>query len=279
MAATNSKALTVNPGILEVAVWTSTLPVLNSTLSNAATVRSAMDALSFTRLASITDLKVSENWGDKIVEVITDDNGTIYKSAVPSISIKGNWYEVGEYAAVNKITGKDTLSIAASPVTVTAEAHGTGWTVGTPIKANYKNGANTIVSSIVVKQGVTTLALTTDYTTYVGDGVNGLLGYTYIVPVSAQTNAITFGYSYTPSASQYMGGTIQNTVIPQLVIRVTSTDPETSKVKIVYLINSGFDGELVNEFSDIARAGTIGASPFTFTGNRLGQILAFTDDL
>ena len=90
MSATNSHALSVNPWILEVAVWTSSIPTLASDASNSVAVKASLDALSFVRLASITDLKVSENYGNKPVEIITDDNGTIYKSAVPAITIKGN---------------------------------------------------------------------------------------------------------------------------------------------------------------------------------------------
>lgn len=93
-------------------------------------------------------------------------------------------------------------AVAASPVTVTAEAHGTGWTVGQPIKVTNKNGANTAVTSLVVKNNSTTLADGTDYDTYVGDGANGTAGFTYVVPLTAQTGAITFGYSYTPYASR-----------------------------------------------------------------------------
>lgn len=279
MSATNSKALLVNPGILEVANWTAAIPVLLADGSNAAAVKSALDALSYVKLASITDLKVSENFGDKQVEIITDDNGTIYKSAVPKISVKGNWYEVGEISVVNKLTGKATLAIAGSATPITAEAHGTGWTVGTPIKLNNKDGDNSVVQSIVVKCGGVTKALNTDYAVFVGDGNNGTLGYTYITPITAQATAITVDYSYNPNVSQYIGTTIKNTVIPQLVVRVTSTDASTSKVKVTYLINAGFDGELVQEFVDIARAGNIGASPFSFEGNRMGQVLSFTDDL
>lgn len=86
--------------------------------------------------------------------------------------------------------------------TVVAEAKGTGWTVGQPIRATFKNGDNTIVGSIVVKQGATTLTLNTDYRTYVADGTNGVSGYTYIVPLVAYATAITFGYTYTPNASK-----------------------------------------------------------------------------
>lgn len=96
----------------------------------------------------------------------------------------------------------EIINVAGTLTTVTAEAHGTGWTLGSPIRANYKNGDNTIVGSIVVKAGATTLTAGTDYTTYVADGTNGVNGYTYIVPVTAQTLAITFGYTYTPNASK-----------------------------------------------------------------------------
>jgi hypothetical protein len=74
----------------------------------------------------------------------------------------------------------------------------------------------------VVKQGVTTLTLNTDYKTYVGDGTNGDLGYTYIVPLTAQTNAITFGYSYTPNESK----------------NITFNDSGTKTLKVMRIINT-----------------------------------------
>jgi hypothetical protein len=92
--------------------------------------------------------------------------------------------------------------VAGSATPVTGEAHGTGWTQGTPIRLTNKNGANTIVSSIVVKAAGSALVLNTDYRTYVGDGTNGELGYTYVVPVTSQSGAITVDYSYTPNASK-----------------------------------------------------------------------------
>lgn len=114
--------------------------------------------------------------------------------------------------------------------TVTAEAHGTGWTIGQPIRATYKNGNNTIVGSIVVKSGATTLTLNTDYRTYVADGSNGVSGYTYIVPLTAQAGAITFGYTYTPNASKTI--TFNATGTKQgKYIRITNTD-ENGKTQV-----------------------------------------------
>jgi len=113
-------------------------------------------------------------------------------------------------------------TVASTPVAVTDEAHGTGWTVANPIRLNNKNGANTIVSSIVVKSGVTTLTLNTDYKTYVGDGANGTLGYTYIVPLTVQAGAITVSYSYTPNASK----------------KLTFNDSGTKSLKYMRLVNT-----------------------------------------
>jgi len=117
-------------------------------------------------------------------------------------------------------------TVAGSPTTVTAEAHGTGWTVASPIKLNYKNGANTIVSSIVVK-APSTLVLNTDYKTYVGDGSNGELGYTYIVPLTTQAGAITVDYSYTPNTSK----------------KLTFNDTGTKTLKCMRIVNTDENGK------------------------------------
>ena len=84
---------------------------------------------------------------------------------------------------------------------VTTEALGTGWTVGNPIKINNKNGANTIVTSVVVDAGGSPLTLNTDYRLYVGNGENGEFGYTYIVPLTTQAGVLDVDYTYTPLAS------------------------------------------------------------------------------
>lgn len=118
-------------------------------------------------------------------------------------------------------------TVAASPVTVTGEAKGTGWVVGKPIKLNNKNGANTIVGSIVIKAAGTPLTLTTNYVTYVGDGTNGELGATYITPVTASAAVITADYSYTPNASK----------------KLTFNDSGTKTLKYMRLVNTDNNGK------------------------------------
>lgn len=286
MSAVNPKALIKNAGILEVANYSAAIPVLASDLSNAVAVKSALDALTYVRLASITDLKVSENYGDNVTEVIADDTGTVFKSSVPNVTVNGNWFEVGELSVIEKITGKSSLAVAASPVAVTTEiilaASSGAVAKGAVYVLRNKNGANTIVSSITVDVDGVALVANTDYTAKVDtDGsVTGEIGNTYITFLAATTTnkQVDVDYTYTPNASEYVGGTIENVEIPQLVVRITSTD-SAGKVRVTYLVNAGFDGELVQEFVDAARAGNIGSSPFSFTGNRQGQILSYTDNV
>ncbi len=134
---------------------------------------------------------------------IIADNGKLpaYKK-IKEAKLSAELYEV-YLPNISAIDTHGVLTAATTtPVAITGEALGTGWTAAKPLKLDYKNGANTIVASIVVKAAGTPLVLNTDYKTYVGDGDNGFLGYTYITPVSAQAGVLTADYTYTPYASR-----------------------------------------------------------------------------
>ena len=155
-------------------------------------------------------------------------------------------------------------TVAGTPVAVVAEAHGTGWTIGQPIGCTFKNGDNSIVASIVVKSGATTLALTTDYKTYVGDGSNGTKGVTYITPVSAQAGAITFGYSYTPNASKKITFSDSGTKTLN-VMRIVNTDENDKQFKIDIQNGTNFTPISVNFASDIKD--DVAILPISFQGD------------
>ena len=122
-------------------------------------------------------------------------------------------------------------TVAGTPVAVTGEALGTGWTVGQPIKLAYKNGDNTEVSSIVIDAGGTPLVLNTNYAVYVGDGANGTLGYTYIVPLTANALVLDADYSYTPNASKNI--TFNDSGAKTVkVMRITNTDENGKEFRI-----------------------------------------------
>lgn len=122
-------------------------------------------------------------------------------------------------------------TVAGTPVSVTGEALGTGWTVGQPIKLANKNGDNTIVSSIVIDAGGSPLSAGTDYNTYVGNGTNGELGYTYIVPVTSQSGVLDADYSYTPNASKKLTFADSGTKVSK-VMRITNTDENGKEFRI-----------------------------------------------
>lgn len=136
------------------------------------------------------------------VEIVAHNGRLPVKKRISQISFSAELYEF-DLTNFDSIIGHGVLTnTAASPVSVTGEALGTGWTVGEPIKLANKNGANTIVTSIVIDADGSALTVDTDYDTYVGDGTNGELGYTYIVPLTSQSGVLDADYDYTPNASK-----------------------------------------------------------------------------
>jgi hypothetical protein len=205
-------------------------------------------------LGALKDVVKNEQW--TLVKTIGGNVGEIKRRIKDHIvTFTFNWQEYDLEAANTIRGGIDTYTpVAASPVTVTGEAHGTGWTQGKPIKLTYKNGANTVVTSITVKGGGSSLVANTDYRTYVGDGSNGSLGYTYIVPITAQAGAITVDYTYTPNASKKLttGGKIE---IGYKVMRLTNTneDGKTYQVTVYKAANAnGININFPNDDDDAA---------------------------
>lgn len=161
--------------------------------------------------------------------------------------------------------GLVTLSVTAGVATpVTAEAKGTGWVVGKPIKLTNKNGDNTIVASIVVKAGGSALLLTTNYVTYVGDGTNGELGATYITPVTANALAITADYSYTPNASKKLVFADSGTKTLK-VMRISNTDENGKVLKIDIENATNFSAPVITFAGD--DADDVATLPITFQGD------------
>lgn len=115
-------------------------------------------------------------------------------------------------------------NIAASPVSITGESLGTGWVIGQPIKLANKNGTNTVVSSIVIDAAWSPLVLNTAYRVYVADGTNGDNGYTYIVPLTAQTGVLDADYTYTPNAKKKATWSDVTKLISLYELRMVNTD-------------------------------------------------------
>lgn len=119
------------------------------------------------------------------------------KVKIDEAVFSANLYEIvlENLQAIDGISTYTTVDGSATPVT--GEALGTGWTVDQPIKLANKNGDNTEVASIVIDADGSPLTLDTDYRVYVGSD-----GYTYIYPLTAQTDVLDADYTYTPLASK-----------------------------------------------------------------------------
>jgi hypothetical protein len=73
MSAVNTKALQDQIGQIYVIAKTDLSAAFKDDLTNAEALRAELDAMTFTRLASVTDLQMSVNLSDNLVEVVADD--------------------------------------------------------------------------------------------------------------------------------------------------------------------------------------------------------------
>lgn len=278
MPAVNTNALNNRVAKAYVAdISTLSVPFLEDGTNNL-TIINQLDALSYTRLASIIDLNIETDMSADRNEQVADDTGTILIWNRPGIMASMTWFESGETAALSKILGVTVVNQAGSPTNVAGESKGTAaavWNTLVPFKLANKDGDNTIVSSIVLKQGATYGGATTipgsDYTTYVGDGVNGELGYTYIIPtVAGKSNTIWADYTYTPSQAKLYGLETAYKSLPRLVVKIETDPDSTGKVGKYFLYDASIDGTVSRNFVDVARAGELPGSEISFMTNKQG---------
>jgi len=114
MSATNENALSVLACEIYAADWVS-ITALDDTLSNAVTVIWELAALSYTRIASITDVEFAVNTSENQIKVETDDNWVIYQAYTPQSKISWNRYETGDVNAVKTLLWLEVLDVAWSP--------------------------------------------------------------------------------------------------------------------------------------------------------------------
>lgn len=87
-------------------------------LTTAEALRTELDALTFTRMASITDLNLKLNLSDNLKEVEADDTWTLKKYTRPSVIISWNWFEVWDIDALKILLWINSLAVAGSPTSV-----------------------------------------------------------------------------------------------------------------------------------------------------------------
>jgi hypothetical protein len=126
MSAVNEFALQDVIGEIYVAPRTNLTAEFKNDMTTAEAVLTELDALSYQRMASITDLSLSTNLSDNLVEIEADDTGTLKKFTRPQVNITGNWYEVGDIDTLKVLLNIDSAIISGTPDAVV-----TGWELST----------------------------------------------------------------------------------------------------------------------------------------------------
>ncbi len=271
MAATNEKALGKYPWLVYVWEYTSDIPALLDDMSNANAVTAYIDSnIVFKRLASVIDVQVSTNLNADVVEVVTDDNWTIYKATTPEVKITWQWYESWEVDTVKTITGQNDLSVAGTLVSWASQTIAS-WTKAyneyTALENQNGDGSAISITSVT---GWTDWALVAD-TDYVLTEVNWVYGITILDSTTVTTMAQDFVivYDYTPTATKYLGLNVKALEIPKMVVKIVSSDWTNTNTE--YLINSWFEWELIGSYIDVVRAWDLTPSAFDFKANKLGS--------
>lgn len=222
-------------------------------------------------------------WGVKTLDNTVDtdaerieiavQNRAAITGASPLGTINVQFLENVDAEKISMLTGATVTVTAGSSVAVPGEALGTGWTVWEPIKLAFKNGDNTSVTSIVIDADATPLIDGTDYDTYVADGTNGELGYTYIVPLTAQAGVLDADYSYTPNASVEVRNTrkYKNDVL--LGAKIVTDPDEDGKVNTYTLESCIFKGQYKINIVDLAIAGDLEGTTGTFELSRGADVV------
>jgi hypothetical protein len=140
-------------------------------------------------------------------------------------------------------------SVAGSSTPVTAEilrATGT-WGTNEPIFFAFANGDRSVVSSIVVKNGATTLTLGTDYAVVVDDGKTGIVRIGTALTLSGI--GLNVGYTYTPNASKTITYSDVIKLISYYPFSFENTDADGKKFAII--IPKGYSASNITmEFPD-----------------------------
>ena len=269
MGAVKQEGLLLHRCRLHFASNENTITKIDSTGSNLDTVQAEFEALTYKRVASILDTTITTT--DNSVDTEADDTGIIDTSGDKVFTISGTFFEVLNSDFLVDCIGLLKKQITGSATPITGEALGTGWTIGQPIKLVNKNGDNTEVASIVIDADAVALVAWTDYNSYVGDGTNGELGYTYIVPITAQAWVLDADYSYTPNTTTILWANTAGETVPTIALKVEEIDSaDVPTGNICYFSNVKYNGDLSLTMVDKVRNGSLPASPFSFAQKKGG---------
>ena len=277
MSAINPRDIAKYAGVVSVATRPASVTAANSSNSNVKAVISEIEsAVTFTRLASITNLQVNTNTADSLVEQFADEPDTqeIYSAGVPLHTINFDVFEIKNFDALGILYGKTVNNTAGSLVSGATQVKASGsWGYNDPFVIENQNGDGTQLTINSVTGGTDgALVANTDY--FVGQNAAGDTVVTVIdsATVTTESQTITVDYDYTPNASQETAIRSVTTELPRLIIKIVAEDENGNQLK-AYLENCRIDGDVTLPFLDPTNNGSLVPGSLSFVSRRGGQLL------
>lgn len=210
--------------------------------------------------------------GTNITEITSDNRGTLVKFVDLQASVSVTLLESFDRDKLSLLYNTTNTDVAGTPVSVTDEAHGTWLTAGDIIVLNNKNGDNTKVASIVVKDGGSTV-LSTDYVSTVTSDGN-----TQIVLLVDVTGACTVDYTYTPNVSEQAVVNIGTNELKNFEVKIEAIT-DTAQARTITLSSATLNSTYSMSFVDIIEAGDITGAELTFDGNKWSTLTYYDEVL
>ena len=226
----------------------------------------------FSRLASVVGLAGNLEISDP-VEIRAQDTGLVASFADLKAYATGKFLEVFDLELVKMLFGGTKIDTAAATQNISNEEIA-DWTPGKAIFLQNKNADKTAVENVVVKADGSDLTVDTDYKI-----ISNSDGETGILPITAQTGAITVDYDFTPNANEKLSIKAGNYEVPSFVVKIETLPDETGKSRVIILEKAKFEGSFKFNFADISEAKELEGADFTFNGEKNSEIIFYDEKL
>lgn len=231
------------------------------------------------RISSIRDLQLSVDPTQNLVEVLTDDNGTVYRATTPQTGITCQYLETLNFALVPILLGPTVTLVPGDPVSDHSQVFLAGsWqpSTFTPLEGQNVDGTAPTIASVTAS----TKGALVEGTDYFLSKANGMWGI-FLLTGGGLTTAedVTVVSSFTPTEENQIIIPSVVTELPRFLSKIEAVDPADPNKKLTMTIDdSSINSAMTFGFVDISRTGDMAGSDMNIVGN-LGSNLYIRDQI
>lgn len=248
MAAVDPNKLSKFVGLLYVAAYTTGTPT-------------------WVRVASVRGLVANIDAAANVVDVKTDDNGTVFKGLKPEVRIEGEFLENVDRDMIERLIGGTANDVAGSLVAGATQVIASPFTAGLFYAIDNQNGSGAALTINSVTGSVDgALAANDDYQVVVNDaGVYGIVLRTVAEgsTLTTLTQTITINYDYTPTAAEELTLAVEFMEAPRLMVKIEAEN-DAGDVRRITLDDCTFEGVYGMTYLDVVEAGDLTGTQFVF---------------